>query len=79
MSPPAVPTMTLSLKTFGDIVIEKFCFASATTLSQSSLPLFASIASRCASIVPIYKVSPRIARPRLTRPQHARASGAGSW
>ena len=34
-------------------------FASATTVSHNSLPLFASIASKCASIVPMNNVSPR--------------------
>ncbi len=78
MSPPAVPTMTLSLMTFGAIVIAYICAESPTFVSHTSWPLFASTATRCASIVPMYNVSPKIARPRFTRPQHRRASGAGS-
>ncbi len=73
MSPPATPIVTLSFTTIGGIVIEYCCAASATTVSHNSCPLFASIASRCASTVPMNSVLPRIARPRFTRPQQVRA------
>ncbi len=44
---------------------------------QSGRPFFASIATRCASSVPMNSVSPRMATPRLFEPQQTRASGDG--
>jgi len=41
----------------------------ATFVFQSARPLLASIATRCASSVPMNSVSPRIASPRLFAPQ----------
>ncbi len=73
MSPPATPIITLSFTISGGIVMEYCLLASATIVFHSSCPLFASMASRCASTVPMNSVSPRMARPRFTRPQQVRA------
>ena len=80
MSPPAVPMMTLSLTTIGDIVIEKRCVASATTrVPQQLAALRVDREQVRVDRAHDTSVSPRIARPRFTRPQQVRASGAGSW
>ena len=76
-SPPATPTMILSLRTSGACVIENLSTALRRFVFQRILPVLASIASRCASMVPMKSVSPRMANPRLTRPQHGPASGRG--
>ena len=74
-SPPAGPTMILSFTTSGATVMAYPASgrAPSTVTFQIGRPLFVSIASRCPSIVPMKSESPRIARPRLTRPQHGLA------
>ena len=64
-SPPPTPTITLSFTTSGARVIEYASFTSASVTFQSGRPFLASIATRCASSVPMNSVSPRIATPRL--------------
>src|SRR3989442_7295086 len=72
-SPPATPAMTLSFTTSGATVIAYPALAFATLVFQMGRPVFASSATRCASRVARNSVSPRIARPRLTDPQHGLA------
>ena len=57
-SPPAVPTITLSLITSGADVIEYPAVASATILFHSGRPLRASMAIRWASMLARNSVSP---------------------
>ncbi len=66
--------MTLSLITSGAVVIEYPAAPDATMRFQIGRPVFASMAIRCASTVARKSVSPRIARPRVMRPQQNLAS-----
>ena len=66
--------MILSLRTSGACVIANLSAARAASVFQRILPVLASMASRCASMVPMKSVSPRIDNPRLTRPQQGPAS-----
>src|SRR4029453_11866367 len=72
-----VPINYLSLARSGATVKEQPASGLAIATSQTRRPLVASTATRWASIVPMNNVSPRIATPRLIRPQHGRDSGAG--
>ena len=74
-SPPAEPTMTLSSTTSGARVNEYARCRSASSTSQSSVPVAASSATTCASRVAMNTRLPRMATPRLFEPQQARWSG----
>src|SRR5688572_6416936 len=78
-SPPAGPTITLSLTTRGATVPEYPCSGFPIGVVHSRRPSRASMPTRFASIVLMNNVCPRTARPRLMRPQHARASGDGVY
>ena len=68
-SEPLTPTITLSFTTSGAIVTEYPFDPSATGASQITVPSLTFNATRRASTVPIYSVSPSTPNPRLMAPQ----------
>ena len=70
--------MTLSFTMSGANVIAYPFSGSPTAVCHIRLPLIASMATSCASSVAMNNVSPRIATPRFTRPQHGLADRDGT-
>src|SRR5512138_197781 len=71
-SPPPTPTITLSFTTSGACMIEYPASARSTLIFHASSPVLALIATRYASTVPMNRVLPRMASPRLLLPQQLR-------
>jgi hypothetical protein len=71
ISPPLLPTRTLSLTTSGAIVMVSPREMSPSRVRQSSRPLAASIAIVCASRVLMNRRPSAYAAPRLTTSQQA--------